>query len=63
MFIIEYIYLTIYLNYIEILGIEGLVHAYITCTNGNVKFNIEGVGGNVMKVLHQVKLDTIFNII
>ncbi len=50
-------------EYIASLGIEGLVHAYTTCTNRNVKFNIEGVGGNVMKVLHQVKLDTILDII
>jgi anti-anti-sigma factor len=50
-------------NYIASLGIESLVHAYTTCTNRNVKFNIEGVGRNVMKVLHQVKLDTIINII
>ncbi|MFW9928610.1 MAG: STAS domain-containing protein [Candidatus Thorarchaeota archaeon] len=49
-------------EYIASLGIESLVHAYTTCTNRNVKFNIEGVGGNVMKILHQVKLDTVFNI-
>jgi anti-anti-sigma factor len=50
-------------KYIASLGIESLVHAYTTCTNRNIKFNIEGVSGNVMKVLHQVKLDTIFSII
>ena len=49
-------------EYIASLGIESLVHAYTTCTNRNIKFNIEGVGGNVMKILHQVKLDTVFNI-
>ena len=50
-------------EYVASLGIESLVHAYTTCTNRNIKFNIEGVRGNVMKILHQVKLDTIFNII
>ena len=49
-------------EYIASLGIESLVHAYTTCTNRNIKFNIEGVGRNVMKILHQVKLDTILNI-
>ncbi|MEJ2613672.1 MAG: STAS domain-containing protein [Ignavibacteriaceae bacterium] len=49
-------------EYIASLGIESLVHAYTTCTNRNIKFNIEGVGGNVLKILHQVKLDTVINI-
>jgi anti-anti-sigma factor len=50
-------------KYIASLGIESLVHAYTTCTNRNIKFNIEGAGENVMKILHQVKLDTVFKII
>ncbi len=50
-------------EYIASLGIESLVHAYTTCTNRNIKFNIESAGENVMKILRQVKLDTIFNII
>ena len=49
-------------EYIASLGIESLVHAYTTCTNRNIKFNIEGVGGNVLKILRQVKLDTVINI-
>ena len=49
-------------KYIASLGIESLVHAYTTCTNRNVKFNIKGVSESVMSVLRQVKLDTVFNI-
>ena len=49
-------------EYIASLGIESLVHAYTTCTNRNIKFNIEGVAVNVLKILHQVKLDTVINI-
>ncbi len=49
-------------EYIASLGIESLVHAYTTCTNRNIMFNIEGVGGNVLRILHQVKLDTVINI-
>ena len=49
-------------EYIASLGIESLVHAYTTCTNRKIKFNIEGVGVNVLKILHQVKLDTVINI-
>jgi anti-anti-sigma factor len=49
-------------KYIASLGIESLVHAYTTCTNRNIKFNIDGVGGNVLKIFHQVKLDTVINI-
>ena len=50
-------------NYIASLGIESLIHAYTTCTNREIKFSIKGVGENVMKILHQVKLDTVFNIV
>lgn len=50
-------------EYIASLGIESLIHAYTTCTNRRIKFSIEGVGENVKKILHQVKLDTVFNII
>ncbi len=49
-------------EYIASLGIGSLVHAYTTCTKRNVKFNIKGVGGFVMKELRQVRLDTIFEI-
>lgn len=49
-------------DYIASLGIESLIHAYTTCTNRSIKFSIEGVGENVMKILRQVKLDTVFKI-
>lgn len=50
-------------KYISSWGIGGLVHAYTTCTNRKVKFDIEKVDKNVMHVLHQVKLDTLFHIV
>jgi anti-sigma B factor antagonist len=50
-------------KYISSWGIGGLVHAYTTCTNRKVKFDIESVDKNVMNVLHQVKLDTLFHIV
>jgi len=50
-------------KYISSLGIGGLVHAYTTCTNRKIKFDIEKVDKNVMNVLHQVKLDTLFHIV
>jgi anti-sigma B factor antagonist len=49
-------------DYITSWGIGILVHAYTTCTNRNVKFNLEGVSGNVMSVLHQIKLDKLISI-
>ena len=51
-----------HVKHISSWGIGGLVHAYTTCTNKKVKFDIERVDKNVMNVLHQVKLDTIFHI-
>lgn len=50
-------------EYITSWGIGILVHAYTTCTNRNVKFNIINVKENVMNVLHQIKLDKLFDII
>lgn len=50
-------------EYISSWGIGLLVHAYTTCKNKNVIFNIEGVHQQVMNVLSQVKLTEIFNII
>ena len=50
-------------KYISSWGIGGLVHAYTTCTNRSIKFDIKSVDKNVMHVLHQVKLDTLFNIV
>ena len=49
-------------EYIASWGVGLLVHAYTTCSNRNVKFDIKGVNGNVMSVLHQLKLNEIFNI-
>ncbi len=49
-------------EYIASWGIGILVHAYTTCTNKNVKFEIKNAGGNVMNVLHQIKLDKLFTI-
>ena len=49
-------------EYIASLGIGSLVHAYTTCTNRSIKFNIKGAGGFVMNELHKVRLDTIFDI-
>lgn len=52
-----------HVKYISSWGIGGLVHAYTTCTNRKIKFDIEKVDKNVMNVLHQVKLDTLFHIV
>jgi len=49
-------------EYISSWGIGILIQAYTTCTNRNIKFNIESVNENVLNVLHQVKLDRLFNI-
>ncbi len=49
-------------EYISSWGIGILVHAYTTCTNKNVKFKIESIQDKVMNVLHQIKLDILFNI-
>lgn len=50
-------------EYVTSWGIGILVHAYTTCVNRNVKFNITNVNENVMHVLHQTKLDTLFQIV
>ncbi len=50
-------------EYISSWGIGLLVHAYTTCHNKNVQFNIEGVNAQVINVLSQLKLTEIFNII
>jgi len=49
-------------EYIASWGVGLLVHAYTTCVNKKVKFEIKGVNENVMNVLHQLKLNEIFNI-
>jgi len=49
-------------EYIASWGIGVLVHTYTTCTNRKIEFNIKGVNENVMNVLHQLKLDKLFNI-
>jgi len=50
-------------DYISSWGIGLLVHAYTTCHNRNVKFTLEGVNPQVMNVLSQLKLTTLFNIV
>jgi anti-anti-sigma factor len=49
-------------EYISSWGIGILVQTYTTCTNRNIKFKIKVVSENVMNVLHQVKLDRLFDI-
>jgi len=50
-------------QFISSLGIGLLVRAYTTCKKRNINFNLQGVNNNIMKVLNQVKLAGIFNII
>jgi anti-anti-sigma factor len=50
-------------QFISSLGIGLLVHAYTTCMKRNIKFNLQGVNAHIMKVLYQVKLAEIFNIV
>lgn len=50
-------------EYVASWGVGLLVHAYTSCNNRNIKFDIKGVNGNVMNVLHQLKLNEIFNIL
>ena len=50
-------------EYISSWGVGLLVHAYTTCHNKNVQFNIEGVKPQVMNVLNQLKLTEIFSIV
>lgn len=49
-------------EYITSWGVGVLVHAYTTCTNRDVKFNLMSVNENVLQVLHQIKLDKLFDI-
>jgi anti-sigma B factor antagonist len=49
-------------EYVSSWGIGLLVHAYTTCCNKNIKFNINGVNDRVMNVLSQLKLTELFNI-
>jgi len=49
-------------EFISSWGIGLLVHAYTTCINRNVNFNLEGVNEQVMNVLNQLKLTRLFNI-
>ncbi|HEX9740744.1 MAG TPA: STAS domain-containing protein [Ignavibacteriaceae bacterium] len=50
-------------EYVTSWGIGILVHGYTTCINRSVNFNIMNVNENVMHVLHQTKLDKLFEII
>jgi anti-sigma B factor antagonist len=50
-------------DYISSWGIGLLVHAYTTCHNRKVDFTLEGVNSQVMNVLSQLKLTTLFKIV
>ena len=50
-------------QFISSLGIGLLVRAYTTCKKRNINFNLQGVNDHIMKVLRQVKLTQIFNIV
>lgn len=49
-------------EYVSSWGIGLLIHAYTSCHNRNVGFSIQGVNPQVMNVLNQLKLTTLFNI-
>ena len=58
--------ITIDLSKVEFIsswGIGLLVHAYTTCINRNINFNLEGLNEQVMNVLSQLKLTKLFNIV
>jgi len=49
-------------EYVSSWGVGLLVHAYTTCHNKNINFNLKGVHQHVMNVLSQLKLTEVFNI-
>jgi anti-sigma B factor antagonist len=49
-------------EYVSSWGIGLLIHAYTSCHNKNVNFSIKGVNPQVMNVLNQLKLTTLFKI-
>ncbi|MEJ2102942.1 MAG: STAS domain-containing protein [Ignavibacteriaceae bacterium] len=49
-------------EFISSWGIGLLVHAYTSCINKNINFQLEGVNEQVMNVLNQLKLTRLFNI-
>ncbi len=49
-------------EYISSWGIGLLVHAYTSCHNKEVEFGLKGVNSQVMNVLSQLKLNTLFNV-
>ena len=49
-------------DYVASWGIGILVYAYTTCTNKQIGFGVENATENVMRVLHQLKLDKLFTI-
>lgn len=49
-------------EYIASWGVGILVHAYTTCSNKNIDFNIIGVNQHVMNVFNQLKLTELFKI-
>ena len=50
-------------KYMSSMGIGILVHAYTTCFNKNIKFNIKGANEGVLNVLSHLKLTELFNIV
>ncbi len=49
-------------EYVSSWGIGLLIHAYTSCHNKNVDFSIRGVNPQVMNVLNQLKLTSLFKI-
>ncbi|HSD62167.1 MAG TPA: STAS domain-containing protein [Ignavibacteriaceae bacterium] len=49
-------------EYVSSWGVGIIVHAYTTCHNKNVNFNLKGVNPHVMNVLSQLKLTEVLNI-
>jgi anti-anti-sigma factor len=51
-----------HVKFISSWGIEGFLHAYKTCSNNNVNFNLKNVNVAIKNVLSKLKLNDIFNI-
>lgn len=49
-------------TYITSWGIGILVQAYTSCKNKNIDFSLMDANENVLSILHQIKLDKLFNI-
>ena len=49
-------------KFVSSLGIGYLVHAYTTCKNRNIIFNIKNANSDILKVFNHLKLNEILNI-